>query len=205
MKLNESIMLLNRKLWLCICVWENLCCPSNSGLPTHRAPPSSQPQPCFWFALFSFFRYHTIHTAVNICICFTTINHHLPPDGLGAAAVHRAGAAAPPAPFQPEPFCASMAGQTPNSQAPLQHSCPSALAQHTEQLRPLTSARRRFARRAGGQLSDGGTDCLCGMSWGLYSLSFVSLVRSGFCRHCRDTIGNRIASLLPPLLLGALC
>lgn len=95
--------------------------------------------------------------------------------------------------------------QTPNSQAPLQHSSPSAPAQHTEQLRPLTSARRRFARRAGGQLSDGGTDCLCGMSWGLYSLSFVSLVRSGFCRHCRDTIGNRIASLLPPLLLGALC
>lgn len=110
-KLNESITPLNRKLWLCICVWENLCCPSNSGLPTHRAPPSSQPQPCFWFVLFSFSRYHTIHTAVNICICFTTINHHLPPDGLGAAAVHRAGAAAPPAPFQPEPFCASMAGR----------------------------------------------------------------------------------------------
>lgn len=47
----------------------------------------------------------------------------------------------------------------------------------------LTSGLRRLARRAGGQLSDGGTDWRCGMSWGLYSLSLVSLLRSGFCKH----------------------
>ena len=47
----------------------------------------------------------------------------------------------------------------------------------------LTSALMRFARRAGGQVSEGCTDCLWGISWGLYSLSFVSVVRFGFCRH----------------------
>lgn len=74
-------------------------------------------------------------------------------------------------------LCRAHARRSPGSETPALGSRP---AQPHE---ALTSALMRFARRAGGQVSEGCTDCLWGISWGLYSLSFVSVVRFGFCRH----------------------
>lgn len=62
----------------------------------------------------------------------------------------------------------------------------------------LTSALMRFARRAGGHVSEGCTDCLWGISWGLYSLSFVSVFRFGFCRHWKK---NNYTDESPPFLI----
>ena len=58
----------------------------------------------------------------------------------------------------------------------------------------LTSALMRLARRAMLQVSWGWTDCLWGRSWGVYSLSLVSLVRVAFCGrtqdHLREALGR---------------
>lgn len=46
----------------------------------------------------------------------------------------------------------------------------------------LTSDLIRLARRAMVQVSWGWTDWRCGRSWGVYSLSLVSLVKVAFCK-----------------------
>lgn len=55
----------------------------------------------------------------------------------------------------------------------------------------LTSDLILLARRAMLQVSWGCTDCRWGRSWGVYSLSFVSLVKVAFCEDQRTNVSTR--------------
>lgn len=55
----------------------------------------------------------------------------------------------------------------------------------------LTSDLILLARRAMLQVSWGCTDCRWGRSWGVYSLSFVSLVKVAFCKDQRTNVSTR--------------
>lgn len=64
-----------------------------------------------------------------------------------------------------------------------------------QQHRQLTSDLILFARRAILQVSWGCTDCRWGRSWGVYSLSFVSLVKVAFCTDQQINVNSKLIEL----------